>query len=109
MALPRPSGFPPFFGGAIGYFGYDFVHWFERLPRRVPDDLGLPEVELAFFELVAVIDHSQERLWLIFTPFKERFLKEPRHALYEEGLARLSILQSRLLTPPRPSALEVTP
>ncbi|HEY3197980.1 MAG TPA: hypothetical protein VGJ57_08190, partial [Nitrospirales bacterium] len=57
MALPRPSGFPPFFGGAIGYFGYDFVHWFERLPRRIPEDLGLPEVELAFFELVAVIDH----------------------------------------------------
>ncbi len=105
MALPRPLGFPPFFGGAIGYFGYDFVHWFERLPRCTPDDLGLPEVELACFELVAVIDHSQERLWLIFTPFKERFLKEPRDALYEEGLARLSMLQSRLITPPRQSAL----
>jgi anthranilate/para-aminobenzoate synthase component I len=105
MALSRPSGFPPFFGGAIGYFGYDFVHWFERLPRRVPEDLGLPEVELAFFELVAVVDHSKERLWLIFTPFKERFLKEPRQALYEEGLARLSALQSRLLAPARHPAL----
>jgi aminodeoxychorismate synthase component I len=108
MALPRPSGFPPFFGGAIGYLGYDFVHWFERLPRRIPDDLGLPEVELAFFELVAVIDHSEERLWLIFTPFKERFLKEPRQALYEEGLARLSALQSRLLASPAQSDLALT-
>jgi aminodeoxychorismate synthase component I len=104
MALPRPLGFPPFFGGAIGYFGYDFVHWFESLPRRISDDLDLPEVELAFFESVAVIDHSQQQLWLIFTPLKERFLKEPRHALYEEGLARLSMLQSRLLTPGRQSA-----
>ena len=48
----------------------------ERRLRRAPDDLGLPEVELAFFDLVAVVDHSEERLWLIFTPFKERFLKE---------------------------------
>ncbi len=108
MALPRPLGFPPFFGGAIGYFGYDFVHWFERLPRCIPDDLGLPEVQLAFFELVAVIDHSQERLWLIFLPFKERFLKEPREALYEEGLARLSTLQSRLITPPPRSAVRTS-
>jgi aminodeoxychorismate synthase component I len=107
MALPRPFGFPPFFGGAIGYFGYDFVHWFERLPRRVSDDVGVPDVELAFFELVAVIDHSRERLWLIFTPLKERFLKEPRDALYEEGLARLSMLQSRLLTPLRQSGPRV--
>src|SRR5438105_12485766 len=23
MAVPRPFGFPPFYGGAIGYFGFD--------------------------------------------------------------------------------------
>src|SRR5713226_9297704 len=28
MAVPRPAGFPPFYGGAIGYFGYDVARWF---------------------------------------------------------------------------------
>src|SRR6185503_18086204 len=27
-------GLPRFCGGAVGYFGYDAVRWFERLPVR---------------------------------------------------------------------------
>ena len=85
MWLPHPLELPPFFGGAIGFLGYDCVHYFERLPRRAPDDLGLPDIVLGFYDLVAVIDHQYEQLWVIFAPFKERFLKEPRDVLYEEG------------------------
>jgi len=96
MAVPRPAGFPPFYGGAIGYFGYDVARWFERLPSPPHDDLALPDVELAFFDLAAVVDHEQQELWLIFCPFGERFLKEPRGQLYEEGAARLLALETRL-------------
>jgi len=42
-------------------------------------------------------------LWLIFTPFGERFFKEPRELLYEEGLARITSLEARLTGPPPPS------
>jgi len=96
MAVPRPAGFPPFYGGAIGYFGYDAARWFEHLPNPPPDDLGLPDLELAFFDLAAVADHERQELWLIFCPFGERFLKEPRKQLYEEGAARLLALETRL-------------
>ena len=98
MMLPRPPGFPPFFGGAIGYLGYDFAHAFEQLPHRAPDDLGLPDLQLAFYDLVAVIDHQKELLWLVFTPWKERFLKKSRQALQAEGIARLAELKGRLIT-----------
>ncbi len=96
MAVPRPAGFPPFYGGAIGYFGYDVARWFERLPAPPDDDLALPDAEFAFFDLAAVVDHGRQELWLIFCPFGERFLKEPREQLYEEGTARLLALQTRL-------------
>src|SRR5438132_14094768 len=96
MAVPRPSGFPPFYGGAVGYFGYDVARWFEHLPHPPPDDLGLPDLELAFLDLVAVADHHQKELWLIFCPFGERFIKESREELYEEGQARLLALETRL-------------
>jgi para-aminobenzoate synthetase component 1 len=95
LTIPRPAGCPPFCGGAVGYFGYDLVHWFEKVPRLKPDDLALPDLQLAFFERVAVIDHQERRLWLLFTPFKSRFLKEPRLRLYEEGLAALAELEAR--------------
>jgi len=96
MAVSRPSGFPPFYGGAVGYFGYDVARWFERLPHPPPDDLGLPDLELAFLDLVAVADHHQKELWLLFCPFGERFIKESRAELYEEGQARLLALETRL-------------
>jgi aminodeoxychorismate synthase component I len=102
MAVPRPPELPPFYGGAVGYLGYDLAHWFERLPRRATDDLGLADLALAFFDRVAVADHQEKLLWLIFTPFGERFLKEPRERLCEEGLARLAELEARLTSPPPP-------
>src|SRR5262249_5092892 len=38
-AEPRP-GLPPFTGGFVGYFGYDTIRLWERLPARPPDDVG---------------------------------------------------------------------
>ncbi|TLY20813.1 MAG: aminodeoxychorismate synthase component I [Nitrospirae bacterium] len=96
MAVPRPPGFPPFYGGVVGYFSYDVARWFERLPFPPPDTMGLPDLELAFFDLVAVADHHRQELWLIFCPFGERFIKESREDLYEEGQARLTALETRL-------------
>lgn len=95
ITIPASPGLPPFAGGAIGYFGYDLVHWFEALPRQAVDDVGLPDVELACFDAAAVIDHDEHRLWLFFTPFMERFLKEPRQVLYDEGCQRLAVLEAR--------------
>ena len=100
MTVPRPPGFPPFYGGAVGYLGYDVARWFERLPRQAPDDHGLPDLELAFFDTAAVADHQKKKLWLIYCPFGERFLKEPREALYKEGVSRLERLDARLSGPP---------
>jgi anthranilate synthase component 1 len=51
------AGLPRFFGGAVGYLGYDVVRTFERLPARVRDDLGLPEMSLFFTRDMYVFDH----------------------------------------------------
>ncbi|MBI3990890.1 MAG: anthranilate synthase component I, partial [Candidatus Omnitrophica bacterium] len=36
-------GLPRFFGGFVGYIGYDTVRFFEKLPDKNPDDLKLPD------------------------------------------------------------------
>ena len=43
-----PPGLPRFFGGAVGWLGYDIVRSFERLPGNNPDDLGVPELCFLF-------------------------------------------------------------
>src|SRR5688500_14654932 len=60
---------PPFFGGAVGYFGYGVGGWVERLPDSRPDDLGLPDAKLLFFDNVVVFDHVRQRLYVIANVF----------------------------------------
>ncbi len=37
---------PRFFGGAVGYLGYDLVRFFERLPQTAGDALSLPDLHM---------------------------------------------------------------
>src|SRR5438132_9644497 len=34
---------PPFFGGAVGFFGYGISGWSERIPDTHQDDVGIPD------------------------------------------------------------------
>jgi para-aminobenzoate synthetase component 1 len=55
--LEVPAELPtPFPAGWAGYFGYDLRHWVERLTRG-PDDLGLPDCVLGFYDSVLTCNH----------------------------------------------------
>lgn len=102
--IARPPDVPPFFGGAVGYLSYDLARQFERLPSLALDDLAGPDLEFAFFDLVAAIDHELNRLVLMFCPPLERFLGEPREKLFREGRDRLAEFEARLTRPDRADA-----
>jgi len=59
------EGLPRFFGGAVGYFGFDMVETLERLPVAERDDLGLPDGAFLFPEVVVVFDHVKHSLQII--------------------------------------------
>ena len=71
---PRPD-LPPLTGGAIGYFGYDVVRYFERLPDTPPDDRGLPDLAFGLYDELIVFDHVYKTLAIIVTsaPAKSNF------------------------------------
>jgi aminodeoxychorismate synthase component I len=94
--MPHPEGLPPFFGGAVGFLSYDLVRRFERLPGSATDDLSLPDLEFAFVDLLAALDHQTDTLHLIFTPPLDRLLGEPREKLYQEGCDHLAEFEVRL-------------
>lgn len=62
----RP-GLPRFCGGLAGYFGYDAVRYIEKklADKQMPDDLGLPDIQLLLCEELAVIDNLSGKLYLI--------------------------------------------
>jgi anthranilate synthase component I len=64
QAVPLP-GLPRFCGGAVGFLGYDTVRWFERVPARSRDDLGLPDAMFLFGDVVSVFDNLTHTLKVV--------------------------------------------
>ena len=56
---------PRFWGGAVGFFGYDTVRWLERLPGAPPDDLGVPDACFMATEHVLIIDNLFSRAFAV--------------------------------------------
>ncbi|HEX3697464.1 MAG TPA: anthranilate synthase component I [Polyangia bacterium] len=52
-----PEGLPRFFGGAVGWLGYDIVRTFEKLPNLKPDALKVPELCFALTDTVVIFDN----------------------------------------------------
>jgi anthranilate synthase component I len=60
-------GLPRFCGGLAGYFGYDTVRYIEsRLAKHsLPDELGVPDIQLMLTEELAVVDNVAGRIYFI--------------------------------------------
>ncbi len=57
---------PPFYGGAVGYLGYDAVRLFEpTIPAPPKDELGLPESVFILSESLLIFDHRLRRIHVI--------------------------------------------
>mgnify|MGYP000001587966 FL=1 len=58
---------PRFCGGLAGYFGYDTVRYIEsRLAKyTLPDELGVPDIQLMLTEELAVIDNVAGKIYFI--------------------------------------------
>jgi anthranilate synthase component I len=99
-------GLPRFWGGAVGYFGYDVVRHIERLPEEAEADLKLPEAQVVFTDVVLAIDNLLGRAMAIraveIPPDADQ---ERLHELYRETGARLQSWTQRLHAGSTPAPL----
>jgi aminodeoxychorismate synthase component I len=99
----RVPGLPPFTGGAVGFFSYDFVHQIEELPRKAADDLDIPEAYFLFVDLVVAFDHVLQKTWAIVNPGareQELGFRKPERdqwdGLYDSAVERLAAIADKL-------------
>ena len=63
---PELEGLPPFTGGAIGYFGYDLLHEYEKkLPRHRVDDLDMDDMQFMLCDKIIAFDHYRHQVLVI--------------------------------------------
>ncbi|GJL54826.1 MAG: aminodeoxychorismate synthase, component I [Nitrospirales bacterium] len=89
ISYERLPHFPPFLGGAVGFFSYDMARQFERIPELAVDDLQLPDMVFLFVEVFAAIDHVSNVVHVVFAPEPKRWSRESRDQLLREGQERL--------------------
>ncbi|MBO5526244.1 MAG: anthranilate synthase component I [Clostridia bacterium] len=67
---PVIEGFPPFTGGLVGYFSYDYLKYAEpTLNLDATDVEGFQDVDLMLFDRVIAFDNDRQKLYLIATFF----------------------------------------
>jgi len=67
--LPPGLAPVPFATGAVGFFSYELGRYLERLPTRHPNDLDIPEMVVAFYDVIFAFDRLEQRLWLLSSGF----------------------------------------
>jgi anthranilate synthase component 1 len=68
VAVP---GLPRFYGGAVGYLGYDMVRYFENLPDLPPDDLNLNEAVFVISDSLLIFDNIRHTIKVVACAYTE--------------------------------------
>lgn len=65
--LPLQSKAYPFsfFGGAIGFFGYDIAFYNEAIGETLEDELAMPDVHVYFYDTFIVFDHLSQKVSVV--------------------------------------------
>jgi anthranilate synthase component I len=87
-------GLPPFTAGGVGYFAYDMVRQFERLPETAEGDVDLPDCVFTFYDRLLAFDHLKHQLHIIASA--DVRAESPRKA-YDRALADIDDLERKLV------------
>ena len=101
----RLPDMPPFVGGAVGYLGYDAVRWFEKIPDKNPDSMGMDDAVMMFFSRVLAFDHVRHQIHLIASVFTGGRTSGLEFE-YRQAVDDIDAMEARLEdpTPPLPRA-----
>ena len=90
--LPIRAGKYPFafFGGAIGYFGYETAFHFEKIGEIVNDPYEMPDVHVYFYDTFVVMDHLLQQVAIVAI---DLFLE---NQTIEEMNTRVEVLEAML-------------
>ena len=89
-----------FWGGAVGFFGYDVVRHVERLPEAPARALDVPDALFVFTRALVIVDNlrAQARV-VVSVPVPAGSNERPRRALYVDAARDVDATIARLRGP----------
>jgi len=103
----RMEGLPRFYGGAVGYLGYETVSFFEPIPDSLPDRTDVPDTWFMIPRLVLIFDNLKQTIQVVFNLHipPESDLNE----LYEDAAGRIQEVVEQVRERVLPSGRPTTP
>ncbi len=89
------SGVPRFYGGLVGYIGYDTVRFFENIPDKNKDSLRIPDTLLILTDTLLIFDrlnHSIKILSNVFLPANAGLSRKKE--LYRQAVRKIQAMHS---------------
>jgi anthranilate synthase component I len=87
---------PPFYGGAVGYIGYDSICYFEKsLLKKLKsskDDLNYDDMYFVFPKDIVIFDRVKNTISII----SNVFISDKSDKDYEKGLVRISNIENEI-------------
>ncbi len=91
------DGMPRFFGGAVGYIGYDMVRFIERLPEKESDDLTAYDMYFMIAQTIVIFDNVKNSIKVAVNISLED--DADTASAYEEAARRIEAIERRLTRP----------
>ncbi|NLG83968.1 MAG: anthranilate synthase component I family protein [Firmicutes bacterium] len=85
---PAPE-LPRFYGGAVGYLGYGYVHQREPIPYTRPDPIGTPDAFWMIPERLVILDHVTRTVTVVVLAPADLIGFESARALIAETVQAL--------------------
>ncbi|MCM8800651.1 MAG: anthranilate synthase component I [Candidatus Omnitrophica bacterium] len=103
------KGLPRFWGGLVGYIGYDFVRFFEEIPDKNPDDLRLPDAFFILTDTILIFDHIKHTIKIVNNVIfeKDRLSGNKKHRIYISAIKKIESIHDTLSKPLNYNKLQV--
>ncbi|MDX2079125.1 MAG: anthranilate synthase component I [bacterium] len=89
------DGLPRLVGGAVGYFAYDIVRYFEKLPQTAKRELELPDAAFLLPDTLVIFDHVKHQLIILANAHNTG---DPAQA-YQDAVDRIEAITATIRQP----------
>ena len=62
----------PFYGGAIGYVGYDAIFQYRNIGEALYDEIDMPDFHFMVYEDIIVFDHLSQKIYILTIDFSNQ-------------------------------------
>ncbi len=94
-ALAADSTLPRFYGGFVGYLGYDMVRFMEELPEKGRPGLCMPDLFFMLTDAILVFDNLRQKVKIVVNVHLQEDGRNPEEA-YDRAVRKIDSIIRRL-------------